>query len=199
MTTNRVVIFHDEADHDIAMGLSYLWEILMHLGSTSWISGKDMMAIGFAGVEPCDVYLINTTLPVDTLTILKHFGFRLIFIGNKFSPPVTYATSLHYDVVIIVGDSPISAILFGYYVYLNHAALGNRLDFLPTKLVSDNLNFIYNNNLSELTVNNLVSGVYIMGVQGPILKQNIGSVVTDTINTERRLKILIKSKGTIYV
>lgn len=199
MISNNVVIFHDNNDEDIRLGLSFIWEIYKTNGCRNWFNGNDILNNGFIGIDPCDVIFINCTLPTDVLSVLNHNGFRLIFIGNKFSPVVTYANSLSYEICMIDSGSPISAIMYGYYVYLHHYRMGNRLDYLPSKFVSDDLNFIYNNKLTELTTISLTSGVYIAGINGLHLKQNIGSAVLLNDSVRPRLYDLEKDKGILYV
>lgn len=199
MTTNHAIIFHDNSDEDIKLGLCYLWEALVNRGYRTWYNGEDVYRNGFTAIEPCDIYLINTTLSQEMMTMLKHAGFNIIYIGNKFSPPVTYANTLCHDVTIISNLSPLSAIMFAYYVYLQHSLMGNRLDFLPMKIVSEDLNFIYNNNFNDLITVSLSNGVYIAGLNGPILKQNIGSAVIYSKALDKRLYDLAKDKGILYV
>lgn len=195
----NVVIFHDNNDDDVRLGLSFIWEIYKTNGCRNWFNGSDVLNTEFIGMEPCDIILINHVLPPDILAVLHHYGFRLIYIGNKFSPIITYADSLSYDVFIIDSRSPISAIMYGYYIYLHHSRMGNRLDYLPSKLVSDDLSFIYNNKLNELTTISLTNGVYIAGLNGQHVKQNIGSAVTLNESVRPRLYDLEKDKGNFYV
>lgn len=197
VTTNHVVFHYHEEDLDVKLGLAYLWEVLKDSGVNTWSSFNDVNSL--SGLVPCDIYMINSCPTNETLLILKHLGFNLIFIGNKYSPPVSFVTSLLFDIVMIDSDATLSAIMFAYYVYLKHAAIGNRLDFLPIKLVSDDLNFIYNNNINELISYNLVSGVYITGINGPVLKQNIGNALSHNDAMIWRLNNFTICKGYSYV
>lgn len=193
------IIFHDNADPDVSLGLAFLWEVLNNRGYTVWYNGADILSLGFESMEPCDIYLINTTLPTDLLAVLKHQGYMLHYMGNKFAAPVTFAYSLSFDTVIIDAESAMSAIMFAYFVYMQHAMVGNRLDFLPSKLVSDNLDYVYKNNINALVTLNLNTGVYIAGLNGSILKQNIGNAITYTKSLDGRLNSLANSKGILYV
>ena len=197
VTTNYVVFYYHEEDPDVKLGLAYLWESLKDKGIAVWYGFNDIDSL--IGMTPCDIYMINTCPPNETLILLKHLGFNLIFIGNKYSVPLTFITSLLFDIVMIDNNSHLSAIMFAYYVYLKHADMGNRLDFLPIKLVSDDLSFIYNNKINELISCNLVSGVYITGINGPVLKQNIGSALSLNDAMAWRLNNLNMCKGYLYV
>ena len=199
MINKAIVVFHDNNDQDVTLGLSMIWEVYKSNGYTHWLNGDDVFNNGFIGVEPCDVVLINYTLPLAILNTLRFQGFNIIYIGNKFSPTVTFADTVSFDITIIDAESPISAILHAYYIYLQHSRIGNRINFLPSKLVSDSLNFIYNNKLVELTSVNLVTGNFIAGLNGPILKQNIGGPVTISRSAERMMHDWLKDKGVVYV
>lgn len=199
MTTKTAIIFFDNSDEDVRLGLCFLWEALTNRGYHTWYNGHDVYNNGFVGIEPCDIYLINTTLSQEVMTVLKNAGFTITYIGNVYSPDVTYANSLCHDVTIISSSDALSGILFALYVYLEHSLIGNRLNFLPSKLVSDSLNFIYNNKLNELVSISLTTGVYIAGLNGLILKQNIGSAVQYSKALDERLYNLAKDKGNLYV
>lgn len=196
---SKVIIFHDGNDEDIKLGLSLLWETYKTDGCHQWLNGEEVYANNFQGIEPCDVILINHTLPIAVLNVLRFNGFRLIYVGNQFSPMVTFADTISYDICIIIHDAYISAILHAYYVYLQHSRIGNRLNFLPSKLVSDSLNFIYNNKINELTTFDLCKGVFIAGLNGPILKQNVNGPITMSRSMEYCLHTFVKDRGNFYV
>lgn len=196
---NTVIIFHDSNDEDIKLGLSSLWEFYKANGCIQWLNGEDVYTNNFQGIEPCDVILINYTLPLAIVNVLRFNGFRIIYIGNKFSPLVTFADTVSHDISMIISDAYISAILHAYYVYLQHSRIGNRVNFLPNKLVSDSLNFIYNNKLNELTTLDLTKGVFIAGLNGPILKQNVGGPITMSRSLEYSLIAFAKDRGIVYV
>ena len=199
MTIRTAVIIYDDSDMDIRLGLCFLWETLQNQGYQQWLNGADVLSGNFTNVEPCDIYLLNATLPMDLMVVLKHQGFNIHYMGNKFSVPVTFANSQCFDLTIIDAESNLSAIMFAYYVYMQHMSMGNRLDFLPQKVVSDSLNFVYNNNIVALVTLSLNTGVYIAGLNGPMLKHNIGNAITYTKSLDGRLNSFANSKGIYYV
>lgn len=197
--SGNIIIFFDETDIDVNVGLSLLWEMYKNLGHGHWINGRDFYALvdDLGGNQ--EIVLINYALPIESIVELVSQGYRFTYIGNKYSPLLTLPMVSLMNKVISIADAPISALCYGYYVYLQHAAVGNKFDYLPQEYYSTGMANIYNSGFSNRVTTNIVGNDLIRGLNGVMLRSQIGSAVKLTKSLEWRLNSFFNDKVINYV